>query len=729
MGRIEPETVRRIIETANIVDVVSDFVALKRRGANYVGLCPFHNERTPSFSVNKARNYCKCFSCGQGGSPVGFIMLHEQMTYPEALRYLAKKYHIEIKEEELSEEQIESERERESILNINKWAMERFETWMTSTDEGRNVGLAYFRQRGLNDEIIKRFHLGYALNARDTMAKEALEQGFSPDIIVKSGIGARREGSAALFDRFRERVIFPVFTLSGQVVAFGGRILTSDKKFAKYVNSPENAAYSKSNEIFGLYQAKRGIMKRDKCILVEGYMDVISMHQRGMDNVVASSGTALTFGQIRKIHNLTENVTVIYDADAAGIKAALRSVDMLLSEGLKIKIVLLPDGKDPDEYAQRHTSEEVEKCIEENETDFIRFKIRMLLGEAGDDPIKRASVISDISRSISVIPDDILRMTYIQDSARILECDERTMATHVARLRAEAAKQRAEESQREREREKLRELEAEAAPPSAEAQPAQPEAPDPHAADLRDVERELIRYVVRYAMVSCFEQESDCESDLGPMTVAEYIASELEYDGIRLANPDCRRILERALELRDEYRRARAEAEAKATSREAEEYRLGVERIRRDLADQGIGAMERAEADLRERLVGQRAEILDTFDTHYVEHLLLSDPDDAIRNTSTDLAAERHQLSKIHTKYSHVESERERLPALVPRAVYELKYAILEIRQREMVGEMAARRDDPEAQTRLMQEIVALSEVRKDLARYLGERTLSARRR
>ncbi|MCM1117722.1 MAG: DNA primase, partial [Pseudoflavonifractor sp.] len=448
MGRIDRATVERILDTADIVEVVSDFVKLRRRGSGYIGLCPFHNERTPSFSVSKTRNICKCFSCGQGGSPVNFVMLHEQMSYNEALRYLARKYNIEIKEAELSDEERRAASEREGVLNINEWALKRFESWMSDTDEGRAVGRSYFRERGINDEMIKLFRLGYALESRDAMAREALEAGFSREQITASGIAYQPEGTTELRDRFRGRVIYPVFTISGKVVAFGGRTLKTDKKMAKYVNSPENAAYSKSRELYGLYQAKRGISAKDKCLLVEGYMDVISMRQSGIENVVASSGTSLTYGQIRLIHRFTENVTVVYDSDPAGIKAALRSVDMLLSEGLKIKILLLPEGDDPDSFAQSHTSAEVEDYIEKNETDFIRFKTRILLADAGDDPIARSRVIGDIARSISVIPDEILRTSYISDCARQLSFDEKVLSLQVAKLRAQKEQERAEASHR-----------------------------------------------------------------------------------------------------------------------------------------------------------------------------------------------------------------------------------------------------------------------------------------
>ena len=372
MRKIDRETVQKILDAADIVEVVSDFVSLKRRGANYIGLCPFHNERTPSFSVSKSKGICKCFSCGKGGSPVNFIMELEQMTYNEALRYLAKKYNIEIQEHEMSEQEREEASARESMMAINDFAMRHFEHILTDTPDGRDIGLAYFRERGINDAMIKRFHLGYALEKRDELYNSAIQQGFSEQFLLDTGLCYKTE-RGVVQDRFRGRVIYPVHTVSGKVVAFGGRTLRKDKDVAKYVNSPESVVYRKSYELYGLYQAKQAIVKKDKCILVEGYMDVISMHQSGVENVVASSGTSLTEGQIRLIHRFTENVTVIYDSDAAGIKASMRGIDLLLAEGLNVKVLLLPDGEDPDSFAQNHSSSEVEAYLKDNEQDFIAF--------------------------------------------------------------------------------------------------------------------------------------------------------------------------------------------------------------------------------------------------------------------------------------------------------------------------------------------------------------------
>ena len=385
MRLIDQVTVQRILDAADIVEVVSDFVSLKRRGANYIGLCPFHNERTPSFSVSKSKGICKCFSCGKGGSPVNFVMEHEQMTFNEALRYLAKKYNIEIVEQELTEEQRDRERDRENMFAVNEWAMQHFETNLTQTADGRDIGLSYFRHRGISDEMIKKFHLGYALEQNDILYTQAIERGFSEKYLLSTGLCMRND-KGRVYDRFRGRVIYPVQTLSGKVVAFGGRTLKTDKSVAKYVNSPESEIYLKRKVLYGLYQAKQSIVKKDHCYLVEGYMDVISMYQSGVTNVVASSGTSLTTDQVSLIHRFTENVTVIYDSDAAGIKASLRGIDMLLAEGLNVKVVQFPEGEDPDSYARSHSSSEVEEYLATHSTDFIKFKSDILMDGVSSVP-------------------------------------------------------------------------------------------------------------------------------------------------------------------------------------------------------------------------------------------------------------------------------------------------------------------------------------------------------
>ena len=433
---IDVQTKQRIIDAANILEVVQDFVSLRRSGVSYVGLCPFHSDRKPSFYVSPSKNVCKCFSCGEGGSPVHFIMKHEQLSYNEALRYLAKKYHIEIVEREETDEEKKAASERQSLFILNDYAQKFFVAQLHNTDDGRNIGLSYFRERGLRPDIIEKFGLGYAPELRDIFTKQALTVGYPIERLTAVGLSIQYEDKPP-HDRFRGRVIFPVRNLSGQYVAFGGRIMGKADKTAKYINSPESLIYSKSRELYGLYQAKQAISKANKCYLVEGYTDVISMHQSGVENVVASSGTALTVQQIRLIRRFTERVTVLYDGDNAGIKAALRGIDLLLEEGLDIKVVLLPEGEDPDSYAQKHSRQELLDFLDAEETDFIHFKIRLYQSEMQRDPIRRAELIKDVLRTIALIPDTIRRTVLIQSSAALLNMDEALLKSEVAKFRAQ----------------------------------------------------------------------------------------------------------------------------------------------------------------------------------------------------------------------------------------------------------------------------------------------------
>ena len=433
---IDSQTKQRIIDAANILEIVQDFVSLRRSGVSYVGLCPFHSDRKPSFYVSPSKNVCKCFSCGEGGSPVHFVMKHEQLSYNEALRYLAKKYHIEIVEREETDEEKKAASERQSLFILNDYAQKFFVDQLHNTDDGRNIGLSYFRERGLRPDIIEKFGLGYAPELRDIFTKQALTVGYPIERLTAVGLSIQYDDKPP-HDRFRGRVMFPVRNLSGQYVAFGGRIMGKADKTAKYINSPESLIYSKSRELYGLYQAKQAISKANKCYLVEGYTDVISMHQSGVENVVASSGTALTVQQIRLIRRFTERVTVLYDGDNAGIKAALRGIDLLLEEGLDIKVVLLPEGEDPDSYAQKHSRQELLDFLDAEETDFIHFKIRLYQSEMQRDPIRRAELIKDVLRTIALIPDTIRRTVLIQSSAALLNMDEALLKSEVAKFRAQ----------------------------------------------------------------------------------------------------------------------------------------------------------------------------------------------------------------------------------------------------------------------------------------------------
>ncbi|MGL4331466.1 MAG: DNA primase [Bacteroidales bacterium] len=430
---IDQITIDKIMDAAQIVDVVSDFVSLKKRGVNYTGLCPFHDEKKPSFSVSPSKGICKCFSCGKGGNAVHFIMEHEQLSFHEALKYLAKKYGIEIQERELTAAEQQQRTERESMLLVNAFAHTYFQDTLLNSQEGNNIGVSYFRERGFRDDIIRKFQLGYSLENREALYKEATKKGYKTDLLVKTGL-VIDAGEGKYYDRFRGRVMFPVHSISGKVVAFGGRILKSDAKLAKYQNSPESEIYHKSNELYGIYFAKGAIVKQDNCFLVEGYTDVISMHQSGIENVVASSGTALTPGQIRLIHRFTDNITVLYDGDAAGMKASLRGIDLLLQEGMNVKVVLLPDGEDPDSFAQQHSASEFMQFIKDSQVDFIRFKTNLLMRDAGNDPIKKAGIIGDILNSISIIPDNVKQSIYLRETSEIMSVQEAVLANNLKQL-------------------------------------------------------------------------------------------------------------------------------------------------------------------------------------------------------------------------------------------------------------------------------------------------------
>lgn len=450
---IDQSTIDRIMDAANIVDVVSEYVTLRRSGTSYKGLCPFHDDKTPSFYVSPSKGVCKCFSCGKGGNAVHFIMEQEQMSYYEALKFLAKKYGIEVEERQLTPAQRQSQSERESLFAVNEWASKYFHETMLNTADGRTIGLAYFRSRGFRDDIIDKFRLGFSLAQYDAMAKEALRKGYKDEFLLKTGLCYRRD-DGSLRDKYWGRVIFPWFSVSGKIVAFGGRVLDSRTKGVnqKYINSPESEIFHKSNELYGIYQAKKSIVKEDRVYMVEGYTDVISMHQCGVENVVANSGTALNEAQIRLLHRFTSNITLLYDGDGAGIHAALRGTDMLLSEGMNVKILLLPDGDDPDSFARKHTADEYRKYIESNQTDFIIFKTNLLLGDAGRDPLKRAQLIKDIVRSISVIPEEIIRSTYIHECSEILGIDELMLVRETEKNRIQEKERIWKEKERERNR-------------------------------------------------------------------------------------------------------------------------------------------------------------------------------------------------------------------------------------------------------------------------------------
>ncbi len=756
-SRIDSATVQRILDASDIVEVVSDFVHLKRRGSGFIGLCPFHNERTPSFSVSKSKGICKCFSCGKGGSPVNFIMEIEQVGYSEALRYLARKYNIEIQEREMTAEEREEASQREAMMAVNDFAMQTFEHNLTSTPDGRDIGLAYFHERGINDAMIARFHLGYSLEGRTALYDEAIARGYKEEFLLSTGLCLRAEqghNAGQIRDRFRGRVMYPVFSVSGKVVAFGGRTLRSDKEVAKYVNSPESLIYHKSNVLYGLYQAKKAIVQHDKCILVEGYMDVISMHQAGVENVVASSGTSLTEGQIRLIHRFTENVTVIYDSDPAGIKASLRGIDMLLAEGLNVKVLLLPDGDDPDSFAQSHSSSQVEQYIAENETDFIRFKTSILLQGAERDPIVRSKAIADIVMSISMIPDQITRSVYIAECSRTLDIPEKVLNLQVTKNMADKAERDRQDELRRRNRQSLPDISSEAAQPGASSQAttavpgkettssvtpgvtASATATVPaatlntEAAFFDSSERDLLTYVIRYGMINFCEVATDDPSyPTRPMSVIEYVHQELEYDEITFTNEPYRLTFQAALHasripLRDELNRYMEQTVAPLIEQERQR---GEEEIR--LKGTDMTTLQRMQKELDEHLENMRLEGEKDFRCLFIAKRLASDPNDTVRRVTTDLMSERHKLSKIYSRFGTVTRERDTLGDSVPRAVYAVKNMVILHQIRQLTEEIKNAYATPEPDLNLIMTLMTrqseLQSIKRELSRYLGDRVVT----
>ncbi len=537
---IDRATVERIKEAANIVDVVSEFVTLRKSGANYKGLCPFHNEKTPSFFVSPARGTCHCFGCGKGGNPISFIMEHEQMTYPEALRWLARKYHIEIKERELTDAERREQSVRESMFIVNEWAAYYFSDVLYQHPDGQAIGMQYLRSRGFRDDIIKKFQLGYDLPDRFALAKTALGKGYKAEFLVKTGICYQTE-HGDLIDRYAGRVIFPWIGLNGKVVGFGGRVLDARTKGVnqKYVNSPASDIYQKDHELYGIYQAKKAIAKENWVYIVEGYTDVISMHQCGIENVVANSGTALSIHQIHILHRFTSNITLLYDGDAAGIHAAFRGMDMLLSEGMNIKILLLPDGNDPDSFAREHSSEYFKKYIEENQTDFIQFKTNMLIKNE-TDPYKRSEGINSIVQSIAVVPNPILRDTYIQDCARRIGMNEETLINTMNRYIRNNRTQLSKEEQRI--------SEPAATPPHVSNIGSAIKTANVQQQQASKVEQMLVKLIVRKGEKVIYENVEDESQQLINLTVAQYIDYSLSEDNLKFENDLSTRILAEAVQ-------------------------------------------------------------------------------------------------------------------------------------------------------------------------------------
>lgn len=714
---IDQATIDRILDAAQIVDVVSEFVTLRRRGVNYIGLCPFHNEKTPSFSVSPSKGLCKCFSCGKGGNVVHFIMEHEQLSYYEALKWLARKYNIEVKERELTEEEKQASNLRESLFVVNQFASEYFQNVLYNVEEGQRIGMTYLRSRGFRDDIIKKFQLGYSTDNRDALARTAIEKGYKPEFLEKTGLCYRKD-DGTLRDRFWGRVIFPVHTLSGKVVAFGGRVLNAATKNVqmKYVNSPESEIYHKSRELYGIYFAKQAMVRQDRCFLVEGYTDVISMHQSGIENVVASSGTALTSDQIRLIHRFTNNITVLYDGDGAGIKASIRGIDMLLEEGMNVKVCLLPDGDDPDSFARKHNATEYQAYINDHEVDFIRFKTDLLIEEAGKDPIKKANLITSIVKSISVIPDSITRNVYIRECSEMLRMEERVLVNAVGKLKEQADENRKKEEQRKEYRARLQAeqqatqqaavstppanaevsgalaslsgadapmespLPGDELPPMPEEGSAEPSYPPVPVEDdyvsfipsegneeklFYKQEVDLMRMLIRYGeKVMCMAEDE--EGNEIPVTVAEYIAEGLHNDSLGFHIALHRRVLNECVA---------------------------------HIHDSGFCA-----------------------ERYFVSHL---DPE--VSKLAAEMASDRYVLSKYHSRGQKIVTDEERLYELIPRLLVDFKLNIVTAELDHILKALTANPDvsrDTKSAAEIMQRYKQLHEVRIVLARHAGDRVV-----
>lgn len=714
---IDQATIDRILDAAQIVDVVSEFVTLRRRGVNYIGLCPFHNEKTPSFSVSPSKGLCKCFSCGKGGNVVHFIMEHEQLSYYEALKWLARKYNIEVKERELTEEEKQASNLRESLFVVNQFASEYFQNVLYNVEEGQRIGMTYLRSRGFRDDIIKKFQLGYSTDNRDALARTAIEKGYKPEFLEKTGLCYRKD-DGTLRDRFWGRVIFPVHTLSGKVVAFGGRVLNAATKNVqmKYVNSPESEIYHKSRELYGIYFAKQAMVRQDRCFLVEGYTDVISMHQSGIENVVASSGTALTSDQIRLIHRFTNNITVLYDGDGAGIKASIRGIDMLLEEGMNVKVCLLPDGDDPDSFARKHNATEYQAYINDHEVDFIRFKTDLLIEEAGKDPIKKANLITSIVKSISVIPDSITRNVYIRECSEMLRMEERVLVNAVGKLKEQADENRKKEEQRKEYRARLQAeqqatqqaavstppadaevsgalaslsgadapmespLPGDELPPMPEEGSSEPSYPSVPIEDnyisfipaegneeelFYKQEVDLMRMLIRYGeKVMCMAEDE--EGNEIPVTVAEYIAEGLHNDSLGFHIALHRRVLNECVA---------------------------------HIHDSGFCA-----------------------ERYFVSHL---DPE--VSKLAAEMASDRYVLSKYHSRGQKIVTDEERLYELIPRLLVDFKLNIVTAELNHILKALTTNSEvsrDSKSAYEIMQRYKQLHEVRIVLARHAGDRVV-----
>lgn len=731
---MDQSTIDRIIDAADIVDVVSGYVTLRRAGASYKGLCPFHDDKTPSFYVSPSKGLCKCFSCGKGGNVVHFIMEEEQLSYYEALKFLAKKYGIEVEDRQLTDEERLQQNERESMFAVNEWASNYFHDTMMSTDDGRSIGLAYFRTRGFRDDIIEKFRLGFCLPSYDAMSKAAVKKGFREDFIVKTGLAFRRD-DGTLRDRYRDRAIFPWFAVSGKIVAFGGRVLDARTKGVnqKYINSPESDIFHKSRELYGIFQAKKAIAKEDRVFMVEGYTDVISMHQCGIENVVANSGTALNVAQIKLLHRFTSNITLLYDGDSAGIHAALRGTDMLLAEGMHVKILLLPDGDDPDSFARKHTAEDFKAYIDAHQTDFIIFKTNLLMEEAGRDPIKRAQLISDIVKSIAVIPEEITRAVYIRETSQMLNVEERILLNETEKIRKQELERIA------RERERMKESgDAASRPTSVPSDAASSSAP---------------QQIPENAVPSSVAGNAPAEIPPLPTEIPADLYPEVAYppqNGVPEALPPADSVPLPDAEPKPVY------PEAQKTQADSSKYF----RNNRFIELEGLimtlvvryGECEISGEDAEGNAVSVKVvdyvcqelegdglqlqhplyrQMLDEACNHSSEvdfkpsRMFLSSPSLEVSRTAADMLSERYQLSSLYAK-QEVPTEREQLDALIVHLMFDYKLAVVNA---ELKSTQEALRDpavlaDMDKCAAILKKNMMIKNIQQKLARHVGDRVL-----
>ena len=652
---IDRPTIDKIMDATNIVDVVGDFVTLRKAGVNYKGLCPFHDDKTPSFMVSPSKNICHCFACGEGGNAVNFLMKHEQITYPEALRWLAKKYNIEIQEKELTDEEKQQQSDRESMLIVNEWALGYFQDVLKNDPDGIAIGKQYFRSRGIRDDIIEKFRLGFALPKRDALALAAKAKGYQEEFLVKTGLCIRNE--RGVYDRYAGRVIFPWLNVSGRVVAFGGRLLDSRTKGVqqKYVNSPDSEIYHKERELYGLFQAKKAIAKEDRVYMVEGYTDVIAMHQAGIENVVANSGTALSIHQIKLLRRFTQNITLLYDGDEAGIHAAMRGTDMLLSEGMNIKVLLLPDGDDPDSFSKKHSAQELKDYIEKNQTDFITFKTRLTV-ENVTDPVKRSEAIGGIVKSISVIPDQILRSTYLSELSQRMGIKEQTLLNSMNNMIRKDVEEREKEASRQSAQGEQGRQDGENTG-RQDISEGHTEFIGIHSVDeqTREVERLLVQSIIRNGEKVIFENVETEDGGTMDLTVAQYIGFDLSQDNLQFHDERYNQIL------------------SEAVSHSGEE---------------GFVA-----------------------ESYFMQH-----PDVQISSLATQLAIDRHQLGKGFQLKEREGSLRQHVLHLV----LDLRMDIVEKRLKEIQAQLRQVGNDMARIKELLEEYKSTQELRDALAKQLG---------